>query len=219
MGTRKVKSIAQAAEALKDPYAAQLQGEVDEFVKMMTADASAALDTVQDLEVIDNETYVTAGDALKAVAHRHDTWNKKRLSWVGKLKEITSDIDKSFRPVLQALAAAEDDLRTKVGAWSARLELARQEKLKASLEAKTPAQAEKLYAEAGALVAPELNGVSTKIVWRGEVIDADALPREYLMPDVKKLETVTKAMEKDPAIPGWKAFPVGEVDRIDRKGA
>lgn len=52
---------------------------------------------------------------------------------------------------------------------------------------------------------PKLEGVSFTEQWSGEVVDASLIPRDYLMPDIKKLVGVTKALKEATNIPGWQA--------------
>lgn len=51
---------------------------------------------------------------------------------------------------------------------------------------------------------PKIEGVSYSDVWDGEVVDASLIPREYLVPDTKKLRDLTKVLKEACSIPGWK---------------
>ena len=54
---------------------------------------------------------------------------------------------------------------------------------------------------------PKVDGLVTRDDWKFEVVDPSALPREYLMPDERKIAKVVRAMKGDTKIPGvrvWK---------------
>lgn len=54
---------------------------------------------------------------------------------------------------------------------------------------------------------PKIAGVSTRPVWRYAITDESKLPREYLMPDEKKIAGVVRAMKGDTNIPGVTVRP------------
>ena len=51
---------------------------------------------------------------------------------------------------------------------------------------------------------PQIEGVIFTERWSGDVTDASLLPREYLIPDIKKLEGITDVLKQETVIPGWK---------------
>jgi len=194
--------------------------EVDEFTKAATEDAVAVLEFVGRVAIAKPADREFASNALSEIAAKHDAWEAKRLKWVKPLKAVASDIDASFRPATKALAKAIDELKAKIGAWDVEQAQKRSALLSASAEAArdgNAAAAEKAYEKAAAFV-PAEGGAGSKIYWTGEVIDAAAIPREYLTPDLDKLQAVTKAHGADPGIPGWRTFPDAAV-RTSRKGA
>lgn len=50
--------------------------------------------------------------------------------------------------------------------------------------------------------APKMDGVQFRDNWKAEVMDPMAIPREYLIPDEKKLSAVAKALKGDAKVPG-----------------
>ena len=54
-------------------------------------------------------------------------------------------------------------------------------------------------------------GASTRSNWQGKVVDENLIPREYMMPNLVKLNQVTKAMKAETKIPGWEISDVGTV--------
>ena len=53
---------------------------------------------------------------------------------------------------------------------------------------------------------PKADGVSFRDEWDFEITDAALLPREYLVPDEKKIRGVVKSLRDATAIPGVRAF-------------
>lgn len=53
---------------------------------------------------------------------------------------------------------------------------------------------------------PKLEGVSFRTDWDFEIADAALIPREYLIPDEKKIRGVVKAMRGATTIPGVRSF-------------
>ena len=56
--------------------------------------------------------------------------------------------------------------------------------------------------------APKIDGVSIVKLWDAEIIDANAIPREYLTPDILKIRQVARAMKDQTNIPGVRVFSV-----------
>jgi hypothetical protein len=196
------------------------RAEVDEFIGESKKDIDASLATIRKLSIKKPAELEFAGSALKEVAHRHDVIDKKRKSWVEPLKAVAKDIDKTFKPLLDGLKAAEQILKDKIGEYHVAGELARAALLKdasKAIQSGNQGAAEAALAQADKFVPSVVEGVTATTYWTGEVIDAAAIPREYLMPDVAKLEAMTKATGEDPKIPGWRAFPTSAV-RTSRKG-
>jgi hypothetical protein len=64
-------------------------------------------------------------------------------------------------------------------------------------------QVAQAIATAAAVEAERSSGVSNELYWTGEVVDASQIPREFLIPDIAKLEAVTAALGEATKIPGW----------------
>lgn len=54
---------------------------------------------------------------------------------------------------------------------------------------------------------PKLEGISQRTTWRARVVDEAAVPREYLMVDDKKLQSVARATRGSVAIAGVEFYP------------
>lgn len=97
---------------------------------------------------------------------------------------------------------------------AARKERERLERRAAAAEAKGQAEkAEQLAEQAQTVVAPVIQteapkvaGIATRSVWKYRIADPSALPREFLVPDEKKIGQVVRAMKGDAQIPGVEVY-------------
>lgn len=101
---------------------------------------------------------------------------------------------------------------------------AKHERAADRVEARAEAKVESLQSTAASVVAPVLqretpkvSGVSGRRVWKFRIKDASKLPREYTMPDEKKIGGVVRAMKSDTNIPGIEVW--NEPDLAASRGA
>ncbi len=191
------------------------------FVKRERPEIEEALAELDGTDITTEEGYQFLGGALKVIAGRFTALDEKRKSWVEPLKRVAADIDAEFRPVLKALKEAEERIKDRLGGRAVDVAEKKSGLLReaAALSAKGDEKGAKLkLAAAHATAVPVVEGVGVSAYWTGEVLDPALLPREYLMPDLKKLEAVTEATAGDPKIAGWRAFVASSV-RTTRKGA
>lgn len=130
---------------------------------------------ISELKVVDVDSYLLMGDLVKQV---------KKLVNVFE-DETRPEIDQAHK-LHKALIARRDRWADKF----AEAETLGKDKLKHFAEANEP---------------PKIEGISFSDTWDGEVTDAALIPREYLVPDVKKLKDLTKVLKEAINIPGWKA--------------
>lgn len=194
-----------------------IEGLLEEVLAPVRKDAEETLAEIRELSVETPTEMSIAGEMLKEVAYRHAKWDAERKELVEPLKTVAGKTDAIYRPVLKALVECVEILKTKLGNCYVALDSERTKVLKASTLAGASKKAEALVAQAAELIAPDIDGVGIKPSWTGGVTDASLLPREYLLPDVKRLEEVTAAMGRDPEIPGWSARMVADV-RTTRQG-
>ncbi len=58
---------------------------------------------------------------------------------------------------------------------------------------------------------PKVEGVAVSENWQYEIVDEGAIPREYLIPDEKKIRSAVKAMKGMTKIPGVRVYDAGTV--------
>lgn len=145
-------------------------------LKITESRASILYERIASAKINSIDTYILVGDLLKEV------------------KNLIGNIDGAFE---SAVNQAYKTHKTILGLKRQAIE---------RLEEAAKLAKDKLvyYYDAKGDVLPKIEGVVYSDHWTGEVEDARKLPREFLMPDVKKLEAVTKALKEATAIPGWK---------------
>jgi len=67
-------------------------------------------------------------------------------------------------------------------------------------------RAETVAAPVVAIETPQVAGISTRKTWDYEITNPALLPREYLMPDDKKIGAMVRALKSEVNIPGVRAF-------------
>lgn len=128
------------------------------------------------------------------------------------------------REAAEAKAKAEaeaEELRKKAEAAAAAGRMAEAGRLEAKANAKEEAgeaKAMDMQAEAAAIPttvlvpeAPKIAGISSRENWDFEIINPDAIPREYLIPDEKAIRSVVKALKGKTNIAGIRVFDKGTV--------
>lgn len=137
--------------------------------------ANAIYERIAALKVDNPESYVLMADLVKEV------------------KKVVNKFEDETRPAIDQANKLHKALIAQRDKWSdkfAEAESLGKEKLK------------HFYMSAEA---PPVDGISFADVWDGDVTDAAQIPREFLIPDVKKLKDITKALKEATSIPGWKA--------------
>lgn len=55
--------------------------------------------------------------------------------------------------------------------------------------------------------APKVQGTSVRTTWKFRIVDANLVPRDYLIPDEKTIGAVVRARKEATSIPGVEAYP------------
>lgn len=137
--------------------------------------ATVIYDRIAALKVDSIESYMLMGDLVKDV------------------KVIVNKFEEETRPEIDQAHKLHKALIARRDKWAdkfAEAEALGKSKLKHFAEANEP---------------PKIEGITFADAWDGEVVDAVLIPREYLIPDIKKLKDLTKVLKEATNIPGWKA--------------
>lgn len=170
------------------------------------------------LKVETSEEVENAGVMLVQLKRWQEQVVARRQFLTRPLKEHVKRIEGLFRPTLEKLEKADEDIRAKVLAYRSKAELAAREQQQKLLEEAQTAQAEgdsnkalALATEAQAVDAPvkqmsfeDGGGLQVRKVWTFEVTDFGAIPHEFFTLDDAKVRAAIKAGQTD--IPGLRIF-------------
>ena len=194
--------------------------------------ASRALAFANEIVVDSQEKYELAGGAVRRTAALAKEMDAKRKEMTKPLDDAKKRIMDFFRGPLETLDQAGKVIERKMLAWKAEQDRIRREAEAAAAEAQRK-EREKLQRQADAAakkgqeekaaalqaaaqaapVAPVIavpeakaDGISTRAVWKWEVVDRNAIPREFLIVDEKTVGAVVRARGGDTNIAGIRVW-------------
>ena len=170
-------------------------------------DAEKSHEFIGEMTVASAPQYEAAASMCADVISQAKEIDAKRREFVDPLNEVVKNLNAFFKPPLEWLDKCEAILKKKLVLFVNNEAEKRDQLLLQAGESDDSELSEELIEKAETHVPPALAGVSMRTTWIGEVVDPDKIPREYLIPDVKVLNALTKAKAGDPGIPGWKATP------------
>ena len=181
--------------------------------------------------VTTTEEYTAGADALKSIKGQLAHINAERLKLTRPLDESKKRIMAFFRQFTERMETAERSVKfglleykqeqDRLAREQQRLERERAEKREAKLrgeaekarEKERDARADILEDRADSAIAapvvseaPTVKGISTRKIWRFEIIDPNAVPMVYKIIDEKKIGGVVRAMKADTSIPGVRVY-------------
>ena len=173
------------------------------------AAAKVELADVLAFEVADDLSAEVAGEYLRETLKKKDASAAMLRAATKPLNEHLKIVRGWFAPTIADLERVETLLKGKLSSYLAAKRAEATKALAAATAAVQRHDAPALTAALQVANAPtvKLEGFSTREVWRATVIAEDLLPREYLCPDVAKLNAVTRACPADRTpspIPGVK---------------
>jgi hypothetical protein len=195
------------------------------------ARAHQALTRAESMSVTTADEYQAAADEVMAIKSKWKEIEDARKALKQPVDEAAKRIQSFFKPPLDFLARAENIIKRKMVSWKSEQDrIAREEQRKA--EEKARKERERLEREAAkaaaagreeraevlreraevvvsapvAPVAPKVSGISERSVWKFEIVDAAKIPREFLMPNEKRIGEYVRAMKSDATIPGVRIF-------------
>lgn len=189
----------------KNPVIDNAQSEATAL--MLQAQQVAA--AVPAMTITTAEEYHQAAAGLIELKTRWKLVEDKRTSLVKPLNDVVKSINGMFKPVLDQWDRTMDVVKRAMHEYQVR---DAEEKRKALEEAAKLAQQGETGQEFHALVAQgssmpaKATGISTRVMWRWRVVDASAVPREYLCVDVTKVDEAVKNGKESVKIPGIEVY-------------
>lgn len=173
---------------------------------------------VQTVQIGDDDQYQWAATTLRQIKGRLAALEEQRTSLTGPLNKVVKQINAMFKESSEVWDQAALFLSKAMETYyTMRLQAqaqARQGMAQAVHHGQPQAYAQLVHT---ALVAepPVADGISTQERWLYEVVDENALPREFLMRDDRKIGEYVRTMKAQAQIPGVRVWP--EVKVIARK--
>lgn len=148
------------------------------------------------------ESAEIATQTLAAIKERYKFIEGKRKAWVGPIKAVAADIDKTIRPVTKALLAGETRLKKALADYQRRQEEERDRLLKEAGGAESEAKRTDLISRATVADPEPQQGVTYKEKTVASVVDHAAAVKwcvdngrlEWLLVDTKAIEAQAKAL-------------------------
>jgi hypothetical protein len=156
---------------------------------------------LQSFTISTDEQQEQVAGVLRDVKARYRAIEERRKEITGPLNAALKSVNDLFRPPREKFEALERVLKSKITAYLDQKARANTAALQAASVASTPEQAQQSLATVAPVAPPE--GVSVRHVWKFEVTDPDAVPRQYCSPDGKKIGAVDPTTT---AIPGVRFF-------------
>ena len=202
--------------------------------KEIEAQAGVLVTQAQTLAVTDAASFQQAGVFLRTIAaylkrvkevfdplvEAAHTAHKVAVAQRAKMAEPAQTAERLVKAAMGTYEAAERErvaaAERAAAAERRRLEDEERLRLATALEAEQkPAEAERALTAPVAIRVPtpviapvaKVEGVSFREDWDFEIEDAALIPREYLVPDEKKIRAVVRASKGDIKIPGIKPVP------------
>jgi hypothetical protein len=139
---------------------------------------------------------------LRDVKSRYKDLEDKRTEITKPLNQALRAVNGLFHAPKQRFEELEKLLKAKVAAYLDKKSQANTAALQAAAVAPTPELAQQAIQTVAPVAPPQ--GVSVRHVWKFEVTDANAVPREFCSPDEKKIKAAFELGMTD--IPGVKFF-------------
>jgi hypothetical protein len=132
--------------------------------------------------------------------------------FVNPLKEVIKRINNFFEPALGLLELSEELLKGKIVTYTVGQALMRSDLLE-QVKSADPKKRDMLIKQSETYAPVKVPGLSMREAWTGEFIDEKNVidwaiktnSTSFLQINKRELEKYTKALGRDPQIPGWKA--------------
>jgi len=198
---------------------------------LLVKDAEGILVLAQGYAIDSVQMFELAADELKSIKAKAKDLDDRRKAITKPLDEAKARVMDLFRRPLELLGQAEallkramlgfqqaqEQKRREAEAEARRVAAAEQERLRKEAEKAARAAEKKGNVEAAeqlranvpvvpvptvAIEAPKVKGISTRTVWKARVLDANKVPRQYLVVNEKMLNDLAQATKGAVAVDG-----------------
>jgi len=172
-----------------------------------------AMQKVAAWQICDDAQQEFAAQLLREVKAEWEIVEAERKKITKPLADVKKATDALFKPVLRALEDVEARLKEKIAGYMQAKQQANVAALQAAASAPTALAAAQQANFYEPVQAPQ--GVSVRQVWKFEVTDPSAVPRELCSPDMQKiaaaLQAKTDKYGQPDLIPGVRVFQEAQV--------
>ena len=169
-----------------------------------------SLALIEGFVVENNDDQEFAAEIIQDVKAKHKALEVKRKAITVPMNTALKEVNNLFRPVREALEKGERILKGKIVAYQHEQTVKNAQALVEASEAETPQEAQVALAKTATVTSPK--SVNVRYVWKATIEDESKLPREYLCPDMARIDLhASEAKEEPPApIPGvsFKKAPI-----------
>jgi hypothetical protein len=193
--------------------------EFDAIKKQLEKDiVSPVVQFVRNFTIRTGEDLGKAGTYLIAIKERKAHIEEKLGTPKKKAYEAYKATCDVYNECMKPLDNAESEMKRKMAVYQEQKQKEAQE-AQAKLEVKAVKaeekgkfdKAEEIRSTVVQVDAPKVDGISYTTVWKYEITDEKAIPREYLMVNEKAISGVVKATKGSLSIPGVRIFSTKQV--------
>lgn len=168
-------------------------------VSALSVQAKPHFAKLKKLVISDTKSYEIAAQKIEALKQLAKQAREKRDSLIDPLEKVIEDIKELFKPFLDQVDKAEEDGKAEMVELLNKLET-KKKQVNSAIET---GKIKKLSTAVAQLDALEISSTSSSVrnIWEVVEIDAAVTPREYMVPDRKKIKEAFKAGKK---VLGWK---------------
>lgn len=175
----------------------------------MLVQAQQVAAAVPALTISTSEEYQQAAAGLIELKTRWKLVEDKRTSLVKPLNDVVKSINGMFKPVLDQWDRTMDVVKRAMHDYQVReadaQRKALEEAAKLAQQGQTGQEFHALVAQ-GSSMPTKATGISTRVVWKWRIVDAGAVPREYLCVDAAKVDALVKEAKEGVKIPGIEVY-------------
>ncbi len=165
-----------------------IQVDVDAETKDAKVFAGATIKPIED-----NEEYQELVEVLQSIKGRYKLLEAKEKELTAGINASLQSIRAMFKPAKTFYKRAEDHLKGAILVWRNEEKKRQDKELKQAVKEGKAIEIKKPEAP---------KGIAFKSQWKARVVDENAVPREYLIPDILKLNRIATVTGGGLDIPG-----------------
>lgn len=186
----------------------ELPSKVKQELESDTNDYHEALTAIQNFELDDQEGLEIAKEAIHEVKNKWKELEDKRKEYTSPLVKLQRLINADFKPAQDALKQMESTWKKKVSDYQLKIEEERQRLLVEAKKAQAKGNLKKVQAAMTQMAETDadMEGVSFREKWTYTITQPKKLPREFTIPDERKIAAYVREHKDKTKIIGVKVF-------------